>query len=63
MTSFNSTFRLSMNTIKHILLLFILSILCGADLVRANEKQEPTVVHPSDSPVLFGVISRTCRLI
>lgn len=46
-----------MNTIKHILLLFILSILCGADLVRANEKQEPTVVHPSDSPVLFGVIS------
>lgn len=46
-----------MNTFKHILLLFILSALCGADLVRANEKQAPTVVYPSDSPVLFGVIS------
>lgn len=46
-----------MNTFKYILILFILSVLCGADLVRANEKQGPTIVHPSDSPVLFGVIS------
>lgn len=46
-----------MNTLKHILLLFILSVLCGANLIRANENKKPTVVHPSDSPVLFGVIS------
>ncbi len=46
-----------MHTIKHILLLFVLAVLCGADLMRANEKEEATIVHPSDSPVLFGVVS------